>query len=111
MTSKCIPGKTRMGWIGTGVMGRSMCGHLLSAGYQITVYNRSKAKAADLLDRGAAWADGPKQVAEQSDLIFAIVGFPADVREVFLGANGALAGSKPGNILIDMTTSQPSLAI
>jgi len=104
-------GSTRLGWIGTGVMGRSMCGHLMAKGFSMTVYNRSKAKAQPLLDRGAAWADSPRQVAEQSDVVFAIVGFPQDVREVFLGPEGALAGSKPGNILVDMTTSEPSLAV
>src|SRR5690606_13991741 len=96
---------------GTGVMGRSMCGHLIDKGFQATVYTRSKAKAEDLLAKGAAWADSPRAVAEASDVIFAIVGFPSDVREVFLGQDGALAGSKAGNILVDMTTSEPSLAV
>lgn len=109
--AKAQPGKTRIGWIGTGVMGRWMCQHCMDAGYQATVYNRTKAKAQPLLDAGAAWADSPKQVAEQSDVVFAIVGFPPDVREVFLGENGALAGSKEGDILVDMTTSDPSLAV
>jgi 3-hydroxyisobutyrate dehydrogenase len=108
--SKAEAGKTRVGWIGTGVMGRSMCGHLLSKGYAATVYNRSKDKAADLLKAGAAWADTPKAVAERSDVVFAIVGFPKDVREVFLGADGALAGARSGTVLVDMTTSEPSLA-
>ena len=105
------PGETRIGWIGTGVMGHSMCGHLIDKGFSATVYSRTQSKAQPLVDKGAAWADSPKAVAEQSDVIFAIVGFPADVREVFLGENGALAGSKAGNILVDMTTSEPSLAI
>jgi 3-hydroxyisobutyrate dehydrogenase len=104
------PGKTRVGWMGTGVMGRWMCQHIMSRGYAATVYNRTRAKAQPLLDAGAAWADTPKQVAEHSDVVFAIVGFPKDVREVFLGAQGALAGSKPGSVLVDMTTSEPSLA-
>lgn len=112
MSVKAVaPGSTRLGWIGTGVMGRSMCGHLLAKGFAVTVYNRSKDKAQPLLERGAAWADSPRQVAAQSDVVFAIVGFPQDVREVFLGPDGALAGSKPGNILVDMTTSEPSLAV
>src|SRR5262249_38846661 len=102
--------KTRIGWIGTGVMGRSMCHHLMSKGYSATVYTRSRDKAKQLLDGGAAWADTPKAVAERSDVVFAIVGFPADVREVFLGPQGSLAGSKPSNVLVDMTTSEPSLA-
>ena len=88
-TLEIAPGKTRIGWIGTGVMGRSMCGHLIAKGFQATVYNRSQAKARDLLDKGAAWAASPKAVAEKSDVIFSIVGFPADVQEVLLGENGA----------------------
>ncbi len=106
-----IPGKTRLGWIGTGVMGRSMCGHLLDRGFAVTVFSRTKSKADPLLAKGAKWAISPQAVAEQSDAVFSIVGFPADVREVILGPQGALAGSKSGAILVDMTTSQPSLAI
>jgi 3-hydroxyisobutyrate dehydrogenase len=106
------PGKTKVGWIGTGVMGASMCGHLLKAGFATTVYTRSRDKAQPLIEQGAQWAQSPRGVAEQSDVVFAIVGFPRDVREVFLcPEQGALAGSKPGNILVDMTTSQPSLAV
>lgn len=105
------PGKTKIGWIGTGVMGSSMVGHLMAAGFSATVYSRTKAKAQALIDKGAAWAASPKAVAEQSDVIFSIVGFPSDVREVMLGADGALAGSKAGNVLVDMTTSEPSLAV
>jgi 3-hydroxyisobutyrate dehydrogenase len=105
------PGKTRVGFIGTGVMGQSMCGHILKAGYATTVYSRTKAKSLPLLDAGAAWADSPKAVAERADVVFAIVGYPADVREVFLGPNGALAGAKAGAVLVDMTTSEPSLAV
>lgn len=110
MATKAEPGKTRIGWIGTGVMGRWMCQHLMDKGYKATVYNRSKEKAKPLLDAGASWADTPRQVAENADAIFAIVGFPKDVREVFLGDQGALNGSKKGSVLIDMTTSEPSLA-
>ncbi len=105
------PGKTKIGWIGTGVMGSSMVGHLMAAGFSATVYSRTKAKAQALIEKGAAWAASPKAVAEQSDVIFSIVGFPSDVREVMLGADGALAGSKAGNVLVDMTTSEPSLAV
>ena len=105
------PGTTKIGWIGTGVMGASMCGHLMDQGFEATIYTRSKEKAQGLLDKGAQWVDSPKAVAENSDVIFAIVGFPADVRAVFLGEDGALAGSKEGNILVDMTNSEPSLAV
>ena len=104
-------GTTRIGWIGTGVMGSSMCGHLIDAGFSTTIYSRTKSRAQGLLDKGAAWADTPGAVAEASDVVFSIVGFPADVREVILGADGAMAGSKAGNVLIDMTTSDPSLAV
>lgn len=107
---KIEPGVTRIGWIGTGVMGRSMCGHLMNAGFDATIFTRSPEKAQELLDRGAKWAESPKAVAEASDVIFSIVGFPRDVREVMLGEQGALAGSKAGNVLVDMTTSEPSLA-
>lgn len=108
--SKAEPGKTGIGWIGTGVMGRWMCQHLMDKGYQATVYNRSQDKAGPLLEKGATWADTPAKVAEKSDVIFAIVGFPPDVREVFLGSHGALVGSKKGAVLVDMTTSDPTLA-
>jgi len=105
------PGTTRVGWIGTGVIGSSMVGHLIKAGYAATVYTRSKSKAEPLVASGAQWAESPQAVAEQSDVIFSIVGFPADVREVTLGPNGSLAGAQPGTILVDMTTSEPSLAV
>jgi 3-hydroxyisobutyrate dehydrogenase len=105
------PGQTRIGWIGTGVMGSSICGHLLAKGFSATVYNRTRSKAEPLLARGATWADSPRAVAEQSDVVFTMVGFPSDVRDVVLGPSGVLAGAKAGDILVDMTTSEPSLAI
>ena len=108
---RIVPGESRVGWIGTGVMGASMCGHLIDKGFSTTVYNRTRSKAEPLLAKGAAWADGPREVAEQSEVVFTIVGFPRDVREVILGAKGALAGSGEGDILVDMSTSEPSLAI
>ncbi|MCA9122078.1 MAG: NAD(P)-dependent oxidoreductase [Planctomycetaceae bacterium] len=111
MTIKIAPGETKIGWIGIGVMGSSMCGHLIDKGFSATVYTRTKTKADSLIKKGATWAATPKAVAEQSDVIFSIVGFPSDVREVMLGAEGALVGCKSGNVLVDMTTSEPSLAI
>lgn len=105
------PGQTRIGWIGTGVMGASMCGHLLARGFAATIYNRTRAKAEPLLAQGAAWADSPLQVARASDVVFSIVGFPRDVRAVMLGPEGALAGCTPGKLLVDMTTSEPALAV
>lgn len=104
------PGKTRLGWIGTGVMGSSMCGHLMDAGFSMTVYSRTEAKAKPLMEKGAAWAESPREVAERSDVIFSIVGFPSDVREVILGEDGVLAGAATGSVIVDMTTSGPSLA-
>ena len=104
------PGKTRIGWIGTGVMGSSMCRHLLEAGFTITVYNRTRGKAEKLLQRGATWAGTAKNVAQASDVIFTMVGYPSDVRSVVLGRDSVLAGCREGTIIVDMTTSEPTLA-
>ena len=104
------PKTTSVGWIGTGVMGRSMCGHLMDAGYRMTLYTRTPSKAKSLVERGATVADSPREVAEASDVTFSIVGFPEDVEAVYLGESGAIKGSRPGSILVDMTTSRPSLA-
>ena len=104
------PDHSRIGWIGTGVMGALMCGHLRQAGYLVIVFSRTKAKAHPLLDRGASWADSPRVVAEQSTVIITMVGFPRDVREVYFGPEGILAGARPGSILIDMTTTEPALS-
>ena len=100
----------RIGWIGTGVMGKSMCSHILKAGYKVSVYNRTKNKADELITKGAEWCSNPKEIAEKSDIIFAIVGFPKDVEEVFLGESGILKGVKEGSIIVDLTTSEPTLA-
>src|SRR5262245_14931208 len=108
--AKAEPGKTRIGWIGTGVMGRWMCQHAITKGFAATVDNRSRENADHLLDLRARLADSHNPVAERSDIVVAIGGYPKDVREVFLGPDGALAGSKPGTVLVDMTTSEPSLA-
>ncbi|MDH3270767.1 MAG: NAD(P)-dependent oxidoreductase [Gemmatimonadota bacterium] len=105
------PGTTRIGWIGLGVMGRSMCGHLIDRGFSVTVFTRTRSTANAVLEKGASWADSPKAVAAASDVVFSIVGFPDDVREVLLGDQGALAGCAPGSVLVDMTTSEPSLAV
>jgi len=101
---------TRIGWIGTGVMGSSMCGHLLTAGYRVAVHSRTRSKAQLLLDRGAQWAESPGEVAAESDMIFTMVGFPQDVRQVYFGAAGVVSSARDGTILIDMTTTQPSLS-
>jgi 3-hydroxyisobutyrate dehydrogenase len=98
-------------WIGTGVMGQSMAGHLLQAGYRLTVHNRTRAKAEKLLDEGAQWADSPGQAAEGADVVFTIVGLPSDVRSVYLAPGGIIEQAKAGALLCDMTTSKPSLAV
>src|SRR6266850_4107947 len=104
------PAATRLGWIGTGVMGLSMCGHLLGKGYAVAVHSRTKSKAQPLLDKGAQWGDSPCAIADQANVLFGMVGYPRDVREVYLGENGVLAGMKPGGLVIDMTTTEPSLS-
>jgi 3-hydroxyisobutyrate dehydrogenase len=107
---KASPDSTRVGWIGTGVMGLSMCGHVLAKGYAVTVYSRTMEKALPLIERGAARAESPAAVAEASDALFTMVGSPADVREVYLGPKGVLSGARPGTIAADMSTTEPSLA-
>lgn len=104
------PDNTRIGWIGTGVMGRSMAGHLVDAGYAMTVMNRTPEKAKALVDAGATLVDSPAKVAAESDVVFTIVGMPDDVESVILGNAGVLSAIKPGGIIVDMTTSRPSLA-
>jgi 3-hydroxyisobutyrate dehydrogenase len=100
----------RIGWIGTGVMGLSMCGHVMSKGYPTTIFSRTKSRAQGLLDKGATWADTPAAVTERSDLVFTIVGLPSDVREVYQGKGGILGAARPGTIFVDMTTTEPSLS-
>ena len=104
------PAHRTIGWIGTGVMGSSMCGHLLTAGYRVAVHSRTRSKAQPLLDRGAQWAEDPRAVAAASDVLFTMVGFPQDVRTVYFHETGILAGARAGTILTDMTTTQPSLS-
>jgi 3-hydroxyisobutyrate dehydrogenase len=107
---KITPDSTRIGWIGTGVMGLHMCGHLIRAGYNVTVFNRTREKALTLLNMGAKWADSPLSVARSSDVTFTIVGFPQDVRQVYFDNKGVLAGLPAGGVCVDMTTTSPSLA-
>jgi len=102
--------RPRVGWIGTGVMGASMCGHVLAKGYPVVVCTRTKAKAQPLVDRGAIWASSSGAVGERSDVVFTIVGFPSDVRDVYFGREGLLPVARPGQILVDMTTTEPTLA-
>ncbi len=100
----------RIAWIGTGVMGVSMAGHLLDAGYDLTVHTRTKSKSAGLLERGAIWAETPAEAADGADAAISIVGYPDDVEQTHLGPAGTLAAPSPPPILVDMTTSRPSLA-
>ncbi|MGG4505931.1 NAD(P)-dependent oxidoreductase [Heyndrickxia sporothermodurans] len=99
-----------VGFIGTGIMGKSMVLHLLKANYELFVYNRSKEKAIELINNGATWCDTPKEVAEKADVIITMVGYPYDVEEVYFGSNGLIAHARKGATLIDMTTSTPTLA-
>jgi 3-hydroxyisobutyrate dehydrogenase len=101
---------TRIGWIGTGVMGLSMCGHLLDAGYAVSVYSRTRERSEPLLARGASWADTPAAVAAGAEIVFTMVGLPSDVREVIIGSEGVLSTLSSGGTIVDMTTSEPSLA-
>lgn len=100
----------RIGWIGTGVMGASMAGHVQKAGHSLAVFNRTREKASALLAGGAVWCASPRAVAEISEVVFSIVGFPHDVEATYLGTEGVLAAGALPRIIVDMTTSQPALA-
>lgn len=100
-----------IGWIGTGVMGAPMAGHLLDAGYELAVFNRTRERASDLVARGARWVDSPAELARQVDVLFLMLGYPADVQRTVLGDGEVLESMRPGSLLIDMTTSEPSLAV
>ena len=101
---------TNIGWVGTGVMGAPMAGHLQAAGHKLFVYNRTAAKAQVLVDAGAVLCESPREVARQSEFVFSIVGYPVDVESTYLSTDGILAGAKAGSVVIDMTTSEPALA-
>ena len=107
---KLVKGKSTVGFIGLGVMGHSMAGHVLRGGFDVLVYNRSKQKTLDLLTQGAVWKDDIFSLAEKSDVVITMVGYPKDVEEVYLGERGIVAAARPGTVLIDMTTSSPKLA-
>ena len=106
-----LPATPRIGWIGTGVMGSSMFGHILNKGYRGYVFTRTKVKAGSLLEKGAIWCNSAAEVAKQSDIVFTMLGFPSDVYEVYLSPAALIDASKKGAILIDMTTTSPSLAV
>jgi 3-hydroxyisobutyrate dehydrogenase len=99
-----------IGFVGTGVMGKSMAGHLLRAGYQVLVFNRTKARAEELIQMGAVWQDTVAELAARSNVIITMVGYPKDVEEVYLGKHGIISHAKSGSYLVDMTTSAPALA-
>ncbi|MEX0685269.1 MAG: NAD(P)-dependent oxidoreductase [Balneolales bacterium] len=99
-----------IGWLGTGIMGSSMCRHMLNAGNHVYVYNRTASKADPLVAEGAVWCESPGEVAKKSTLIFSIVGYPSDVEKIMLGEDGIINNTKPGSVIIDMTTSTPTLA-
>lgn len=100
----------KIGFIGTGVMGASIVKHLLAAGYDVFVYNRTKSKTDELVELGAEWKDTPKEVTEESELTFTMVGFPSDVENIYFEENGVLEGLASGKIVVDLTTSTPTLA-
>ena len=100
----------KIAWIGTGVMGESMAGHLMDAGHELFVYNRTKSKTDNLVNRGATLLNEVKDAPIFADVVFTIVGYPKDVEEVYLGENGLITTAKKGQVFVDMTTSSPSLA-
>ena len=106
-----MSGKKTIGFIGLGVMGHSMAGHLLAAGHKMHLYTRTKSKAEDLVEKGAKWEDSVASLARNCEVIITIVGYPADVEEIYLAENGILAHAAPGTLAIDMTTSAPDLAV
>lgn len=103
--------RVQVGFIGLGIMGRSMAGHIQRAGHRLHVYNRSRGGAEPLLAAGATWHDTPGELAGQCDVVFTIVGYPADVEALYLGRDGLVECARPGSLLVDMTTSSPGLAV
>ncbi len=104
------PDRTAIGWIGTGVMGRWMCRHLMSEGYAAAVFNRTPERAEPLLSQGASWAENPAAAARNANVVLTMVGFPEDVEAVYFGDQGVLSAAAPGTLLVDMTTTRPQLA-
>ena len=102
---------TKIGFIGTGVMGAAMAGHLMDAGHELYVYNRTKSKADALVSKGAIWCDSPRKLADLAEIIFSIVGYPKDVREIYFGENGVFKADITGKVMVDQTTSEPGLAV
>jgi 3-hydroxyisobutyrate dehydrogenase len=111
MTNFQLPDNPIIGWIGTGVMGNSMFRHILDKGYKGFVYTRTKAKASSLLEQGAVWCNSPGEVAQKANVVFTMVGFPADVREIYLAPVAIIESATPYSVLVDMSTTNPSLAV
>ena len=103
-------GRKKVGFIGLGIMGRSMAGHILAGGHELHVYNRTRSKADELVAKGAIWHDTAGDIAAACDVVITIVGYPKDVEETYLGAGGLVERARAGTVLIDMTTSSPTLA-
>lgn len=101
----------KIGFIGTGIMGRSMVRNLMKAGYEVAVYNRTKSKADEVVAEGAVWCDSVAQCAAGRDVVITIVGYPKDVEGVYFGEAGVIASADPGTCVIDMTTTSPKLAV
>ncbi len=101
----------KIAFLGTGVMGKSMAHHLMNGGHSLIVFTRTRSKADDLVAAGAEWADTPALAAADADVVFSIVGYPADVEQIYFGEHGVLAGAQKGSVVVDMTTSSPDLAI
>jgi 3-hydroxyisobutyrate dehydrogenase and related beta-hydroxyacid dehydrogenases len=105
------PARDTLGFIGLGVMGSSMAGHLLTAGYKLHIFTRSKEKAQNLIDRGAQWEENAASLAPKCSVIFSMLGYPSDVEGIYFGADGLIANAVAGTVLVDCTTSQPELAV
>ena len=107
--------KPRIGWIGTGIMGRSMAMHLLKGGYALNVFNRTESKAADLVQNGAVWHSSSHEIAKHSDIVFLMLGYPHEVREtvneILSVESGDVSPLLLCRIIVDMTTSSPGQAI
>lgn len=111
MLSNLDTSRANVGWIGTGIMGAAMCRRIMDRGYNTYVHNRSKHKAEELIKNGATWCHSPAEVVNSSDVVFTMVGFPSDVREVYFGKKGIFKALGTGKFLVDMTTTEPSLAV
>lgn len=105
-----ITRNSKVAFVGTGIMGAPIAGHIMDAGYDVTVYNRTRSKAEDLLARGAHWADSPAKAAKDADVVFTMVGYPTDVEDIYLAKDGLIRAVRRGAYLIDLTTSSPQLA-